>query len=84
MKLDNLEKGIIAICRLNKLEKKLEINKTWRIGKLQINYNWCSSKNLWGRFGGGWNWELGIQVGGKTVILNCLIFKIRFDIIKEE
>lgn len=31
------------------------------------------------RFGGGWNWKLGIDVGRSSVILNVLIGIIRID-----
>lgn len=27
----------------------------------------------WGRFGGGWQYKLGFQIGGTTVILNLLV-----------
>ena len=32
-----------------------------------------------GRFGGGWEWKLGVQVGGSTVILNLLVGTLRID-----
>ncbi|WP_297775383.1 hypothetical protein [Mycobacterium sp.] len=32
-----------------------------------------------GRFGGGWQWEVGVQVGPRSVIVNCLVFTIRYD-----
>lgn len=31
-----------------------------------------------GRFGGGWKWEVGIQVGSTTVIVNLLVAYVRF------
>lgn len=31
-----------------------------------------------GRFGGGWQWEVGIQAGGTSVIVNLLVASIRF------
>lgn len=38
-----------------------------------------SKADLFGRFGGGWNWNLGFQAGGSTLIINLLTFYIRFD-----
>ena len=73
------EKDIIGIVRLNKLIGRKEITKKWNIGKLEIVFNWRSKNNLWGRFGGGWNWELGFQAGGRTIIFNLLIFSLRFS-----
>lgn len=29
-----------------------------------------------GRFGGGWNWKVGIQVGGKTVLISLLVAQL--------
>lgn len=43
---------------------------------MKIKFYHCDKKKYWGRFGGGWNWKLGFQAGGKTVILNLLVFSI--------
>ena len=72
------ERGLIAIARMNKLEKTLEVKKTWKLGRLSITYNWRSKKNLWGRFGGGWNWIVGVEIGSTTTIVNLLVFSLRF------
>ncbi len=32
-----------------------------------------------GRFGGGWNWNLGFQAGGRTIILNLLWGSVRIS-----
>jgi hypothetical protein len=38
------------------------------------------SRTTWmGRFGGGWQWSLGIQVGSNTTIINLLVISIRID-----
>lgn len=76
--------GIIAICELNRNSKRIEIVKEWTIGRIRIKFEWRSKKNLWGRFGGGWNWELGFQASGKTVILNLLIASLRIEIKKKK
>lgn len=36
-----------------------------------------------GRFGGGWNWELGVQVGEGDFILNLLVLSIRITVWRE-
>ena len=38
---------------------------------------WQKSNSIMGRFGGGWNFNLGIQVGGTTVLLNLIWGSIR-------
>jgi hypothetical protein len=78
------ERGIIAIARLNRAEKKQEIRKTFHIGRLDVTYHWQSKKSLWGRFGGGWNWELGFMAAGRTVIVNLLVASLRFYLKKRE
>ena len=48
---------------------------------MKISYSRKSKNEFWGRFGGGWQWKLGFQLGGNTLIINLLICDIRFDII---
>lgn len=74
------EKGIIGIVRFNKLFhiiKKIDIK--FHLGIFRFHIEMRSRKNLWGRFGGGWNWELGLQISRKTIIINWLIGSIRID-----
>ena len=58
--------------------------KRFQLGRLKIKYELRSSDPPWGRFGGGWNWAAGFQVGSKTVILNCLIFTLRFELVERQ
>lgn len=32
-----------------------------------------------GRFGGGWQWAVGFQLGGGTLILRLLVFSVVID-----
>lgn len=63
-----------------------------KIGKLEIKatrWPWQESGNprnlkAWlnpsgSRFGGGWNYKLGIDIGGSTVILNLLFGIVRIN-----
>lgn len=45
----------------------------WRFG---FRIYWRRKDGFMGRFGGGWNWKLGIQAGGSTVIFNLLVFDV--------
>lgn len=58
------------------------IEKETKIGRLRIVFDFVSKDSFMGRFGGGWNWKLGFQIGGKTIILNLLIFSLRIEIEK--
>lgn len=54
--------------------------KTEKVG---AKYGWMPTGGM-GRFGGGWKWSLGINVGGSTVILDLLFGSIRFSIKPKE
>ena len=82
MRVTNRERGIISLVRLNKLFLMESIVKRWETKQFVIKFEWRSKKNLWGRFGGGWNWMLGIQAGSTTVIINLLFCSISFWIKK--
>ena len=60
-----------------------EWDKAAIIGKIKINSKHSNPNNLFGRFGGGWNWMLGFRVGGSTVILHFLVFDIRITKVRE-
>jgi len=77
------ERAILDVIRLNKAAKRKEITRKFNLGNLRITFNWRSKSNLWGRFGGGWNWELGFVAGGSTLILNLLVFSLRFHWAKD-
>ena len=78
--LTSRENFVVEMMRYNQATPKLEIRKKWTIGRLQIVFEWRSKKNLWGRFGGGWNWKFGVTVGSTTLILDLLVFSLRFDL----
>ena len=49
------------------------------IGRLRISGEQRRKKNLWGRFGGGWNWALGFEASRTSLILNLLVCMFRFS-----
>lgn len=59
---------------------RYDIEKRWQIGRLKIKFEKRSSQNLWGRFGGGWNWKVGFQAGGRTVIFDLLVCSVRLSL----
>lgn len=42
----------------------------------KIRFEMRSKNNLMGRFGGGWNWKLGVQIGGSTIIISLLVAEL--------
>lgn len=72
------ERGILAICRYNKTTGIGRVVRKLEIGRVRIKYERRFKSNLWGRFGGGWDWKVGIQAGGTTVIINLLVASLRF------
>lgn len=76
------ERGIIDMVRFNDVTPRLEVRRDWKLWRWEFSYRRKSSKNLWGRFGGGWNWKLGIDIGGSTIILNLLVANLRISRVK--
>ena len=74
----------VWIMRRNKAEKKERIVRKAQIGRLRIRYSRRRKKELWGRFGGGWNWAIGFEAGGTTLLVHLLISSISFNWRKEE
>lgn len=46
---------------------------------LCIRWSHRSPRGVWGRFGGGWQWKLGIQQGGNTVIVSLFVAELRIE-----
>jgi len=46
-----------------------------QLGRYEIDLR-TGKSDLWGRFGGGWNLSLGIQMGSGTVLMNLLVCSI--------
>ena len=78
MQLTDKERGWLSIMRINDALGTKRVKRKIKIGRLHITYERRSKDNLWGRFGGGWNWHIGVEVGGKTVIVSLLVCFIRF------
>jgi hypothetical protein len=72
--------GILAIAALNRLSPRREIRREWRVGRFNIVYHWRHPASLWGRFGGGWQWEIGVQAGGSTLIVSLLVASVTFTL----
>ena len=58
------------------------IKREIKIGRLRIVFNFVSKGCFMGRFGGGWNWKVGFQAGGRTLIFNLFIFSLRIEVSK--
>lgn len=61
------------------MAKRTEICWKRRVGRWHLKLLWKRRDVYMGRFGGGWNWSLGFQLGASTLILNCLVFSIRIE-----
>jgi hypothetical protein len=61
------------VMRRNAAEPILKFERSLKVGKLTVRFSWRSTKNIWGRFGGGWNWKAGFSAGGSTVYFHLLI-----------
>lgn len=59
------------------------INWLWGIGRLLFKLSWRNAKGFMGRFGGGWNWKLGFQAGGRSLIISLLVMEFSIYIRKK-
>jgi len=60
---------ILTLIKLNRLFPiKWNFIKKIRFGNWRISLEKREKDNLWGRFGGGWNWKLGFQWGKDVFI----------------
>jgi hypothetical protein len=55
------------------------IDKTVQYGRFKAGITWRSSKSIWGRFGGGWQWKLGFQASRTIIIISLLVMEIRLS-----
>ena len=61
------------------IEYNVDKSFDMKLLRLEGNFTIRSKSNSWGRFGGGWNWKLGFQAGGSTIIISLLIAELRID-----
>lgn len=76
------EEAIVEMVRYNKATPRLGVLREFTLGRTKMVYTRRSSQNLWGRFGGGWNWKLGVMIGGSTVLLDLLVASVRISRVK--
>lgn len=58
----------------------MEVNYLYRRQlTLHIGLEQRRKSSPMGRFGGGWNYELGFQVGDRDLIINLLVMSIRIS-----
>jgi len=55
---------------------KYIFDKRWERGRFKVSASMRGTKCM-GRFGGGWNWNLGFQASKTTIIFNLLVMSIR-------
>jgi hypothetical protein len=53
--------------------------QVFRWGRFRIGYRHRAPDTPLGRFGGGWQWEVGVQVGRSSAIVNLLVAALRID-----
>jgi hypothetical protein len=75
---ESLYQRVRAFCRE---EQDLRIER--RVGRVKFVFEWRAAPGPLGRFGGGWNWALGFEAGGSTVMLHLLVAMLRVSWAKE-
>jgi len=61
-----------------------EIKKRWEGKYFGFSFRMRSSKHLWGRFGGGWDWALGLKIGGTHIHLDLFVAEVTIWKVKNE
>lgn len=61
------------VCERFRDGRLAEWSVRWRRGRWLVKLEWRSPWNFWGRFGGGWQWRVGVQAGGSTVVVHLLV-----------
>lgn len=51
-------------------------DKRLSFGRFEVKAQMRSRKYAMCRFGGGWNWKLGVQIGSTTLIFDLLVMSI--------
>ena len=80
MQLSRSEHAAIGFMRYNRaVAHEGHKRVSFDVAGLSIRIEHRHPSKLWGRFGGGWQWKLGVQVsqGWGAVILNFLVFTVR-------
>lgn len=49
---------------------------TLRGRRYRVRYRRRDTRGTMGRFGGGWNWKVGAQLGGSTLLLSLLVAEV--------
>ncbi|NIO30185.1 MAG: hypothetical protein GTN75_00125 [Gemmatimonadetes bacterium] len=57
----------------------LQRERSFNTKNKRIRFQWRDSTSPMGRFGGGWQYELGVQVGRSSTIVNLGVFSVRID-----
>lgn len=61
-----------------------EIKKSFVFAGFDFKFTALSKNHFWGRFGGGWNFYLGIKIGGRTAYIGLGIASLRISRINKE
>jgi hypothetical protein len=59
-------------------------DRTLKLGRLEVQARMRRNDGFMGRFGGGWNWELGFQIGRRCLLINLLVMSVRFTYTEEK
>lgn len=81
-KFQNLENFYLWVIRKNQETPIQGVHKEWKFNRWKIQYSCRLKSNLWGRFGGGWNWKLGFMAGGSTLVISLLVAEITISRLK--
>lgn len=70
---------IDEIGRIDRGNNVREINREIKLGPIGARFTWRSGNRFMGRFGGGWNWALGVKIAKGSILFNLIFCSILFS-----
>lgn len=57
----------------------MRFEKRLQIGRIKIKFSCLGRDAFMGRFGGGWQWKVGFQAGGRCLLISLLVAELRLE-----
>lgn len=54
----------------------MKIDREAEVGPVRLRYSRRTADETWGRFGGGWQWKIGVQASKRTAVVSLLVCEV--------
>lgn len=52
------------------------IDWRWKLFGIKFHFTWRDASGIMGRFGGGWNWKVGVQWGKSDALFSLFVCEL--------